>query len=281
MFPEQVRPDQRRLSLGESKQPCASALRDRPPLPGVVRVLVAEDDPRVVDIVCCALTSAGYAVQAAECGRDAVKRVASWRPDVIVVGVLLSDVGVPELIRCLPNGPGCPSALFLSFRGAGEKLRGLTVAGNDCLDKPFSVEELLARMRRLIRINGISIAAPSRWSMADLSLDEENFEVLRGGRAIDLSPTEFRLLRYFMRNSYQVISRRRLLDHVWSYHFRGDPGVLDVYIGYLRRKLDRDAAPLLHTVRHRGFSLAVSADDLARPEPEIAPDGLLRLDPPS
>jgi two-component system, OmpR family, response regulator len=280
MVPEEVCHDQRCLTLEDADR-CAFALGDRPLLRGSVRVLVADDDPKVVDMVCRALTSEGYAVQAAECGQDALKRVASWRPHVIVLGVRLSDVGVVELTRCLPIGPAGPSALFLSFRGADQKLRGLTVAGNDCLEKPLSVEELLARMRRLIRINGISTTAHGRWSMADLNLDEANFEVVRGERSIDLSPTEFRLLRYFIRNPYRVISRRSLLDHVWSYDFCGDPGVLDVYIGYLRRKVDCDAAALLHTVRHRGYLLGLSAGDVVCPEPEIGPDGRLRFGPSS
>jgi two-component system, OmpR family, response regulator len=221
-----------------------------------VRVLVVDDEPSIVDVITMALRYQGFAVEAAVTGQEALQQVRAWRPHVIVLDVMLPDMEGFEVARRLSAEHEAVPILFLSAQDStAAKVRGLTTGGDDYVTKPFSLEELIARLRNILRRTGAIEGASSRLMFADLELDEDTFEVSRGGRPIELTATEFRLLRYLMLNSRRVLSRSQLLDHVWSYDFGGDARVLETYISYLRKKIDVHGEPLLHTVRGYGYSL--------------------------
>ena len=220
------------------------------------RVLVVDDEPGIVDVLSMALRHHGFGVQAAETGQDALERVRRWRPHVMVLDVMLPDMEGFEVARRLAAEHAAVPILFLSARDTtADKIRGLTTGGDDYVTKPFSLEELLARLRNILRRTGALGDSPSRLRFADLELDEDTLEVSRAGRSIELTATEFRLLRYLMLNPRRVLTRAQLLDHVWSYDFGGDARVLETYISYLRKKIDAGATPLLHTVRGVGYAL--------------------------
>jgi two-component system OmpR family response regulator len=198
----------------------------------------------------------GFGVEAADNGQDALDRVRRWRPHVMVLDVMLPDMEGFEVARRLSAEHAAVPILFLSARdNTADKVRGLTTGGDDYVTKPFSLEELIARLRNILRRTGVLGEVPSRLTFADLELDEDTREVSRGGRPIELTATEFRLLRYLMLNPRRVLTRGQLLDHVWSYDFGGDARVLETYISYLRKKIDVDGTPLLHTVRGVGYAL--------------------------
>jgi two-component system OmpR family response regulator len=220
------------------------------------RVLVVDDEPAIVDVISMALRHHGFGVEAAASGREALDLVRRWRPHVMVLDVMLPDMEGFEVARRLSAEHAGVPILFLSARdAAADKVRGLTTGGDDYVTKPFSLEELIARLRNILRRTGTLAEASSRLTFADLELDQDTFEVSRGGRSIELTATEFRLLRYLMLNPRRVLTRAQLLDHVWSYDFGGDGRVLETYVSYLRKKLDGDGPPLLHTVRGVGYSL--------------------------
>ena len=221
-----------------------------------LRVLVVDDEPNIVDVVSMALRHNGFEVQASDTGAGALTRVRDWRPHALVLDVMLPDIDGFEVARRLSDEHAGVPILFLSARDAtADKVRGLTTGGGDYVTKPFSLEELMARLRNLLRRTG-SMAEPSgRLVFADLELDEDTHEVTRGGRPIELTATEYRLLRYLMSNPRRVLTRAQLLDHVWSYDFAGDARVLETYMSYLRKKIDVGSMPLLHTVRGVGYSL--------------------------
>jgi two-component system OmpR family response regulator len=220
------------------------------------RVLVVDDEPAIVDVVSMALRHHGFGVAAVGSGREALDLARRWRPHVMVLDVMLPDMEGFEVARRLSAEHAEVPILFLSARDApADKVRGLTMGGDDYVTKPFSLEELIARLRNILRRTGTLAEASSRVTFADLELDQDTFEVSRGGRSIELTATEFRLLRYLMLNPRRVLTRAQLLDHVWSYDFGGDGRVLETYISYLRKKLDGDGPPLLHTVRGVGYSL--------------------------
>jgi two-component system OmpR family response regulator len=219
-------------------------------------VLVVDDEPSIVDVVSMALRYHGFGVEAAATGKEALDQVRRWRPHVMVLDVMLPDMEGFEVARRLSAEHADVPILFLSARDAtADKVRGLTTGGDDYVTKPFSLEELIARLRNILRRTGAFAESTGRLRFADLELDEDTFEVSRGGRPIELTATEFRLLRYLMLNPRRVLTRGQLLDHVWSYDFGGDARVLETYISYLRKKVDADGPPLLHTVRGVGYSL--------------------------
>jgi two-component system, OmpR family, response regulator len=220
------------------------------------RVLVVDDEPSIVDVISMALGHHGFDVEAAESGKDALERVRRRRPHVMVLDVMLPDMKGFEVAKRLSAEHAAVPILFLTARGnTADKIRGLTAGGDDYVTKPFSLEELIARLRNILRRSGAFEEASSRLSFADLELDEDTLEVFRAGRPIDLTATEFRLLRYLMLNPRRVLTRAQLLDHVWSYDFGGDARVLETYISYLRKKIDANGVPLLHTVRGVGYAL--------------------------
>jgi two-component system OmpR family response regulator len=221
-----------------------------------VRVLVVDDEPSIVDAIAMTLRHQGYAVEATDNGRDALDWVRRWRPHVMVLDVMLPELDGFEVARRLSSGHAGVPILFLSARDdTADKVRGLTTGGDDYMTKPFSLEELIARLRNILRRSGAFSELPSQLKFADLELDEDTLEVSRAGRPIELTATEFRLLRYMMLNPRRALPRRQLLDHVWNYDFGGDAGVLETYISYLRKKIDAEGPPLLHTVRGIGYAL--------------------------
>jgi two-component system OmpR family response regulator len=220
------------------------------------RVLVVDDEPNIVDVVMMALRHHGFDVDGAGTGAAALARVREWHPDVLVLDVMLPDMDGFEVAKRLGAEHAEMPILFLTARDAmADKLRGLTAGGGDYVTKPFSLEELIARLRNILRHTGALQDHSSRLVFADLELDEDTREVSRGGRAIELTATEYRLLRYLMLNARRVLSRAQLLDHVWSYDFAGDARVLETYMSYLRKKVDADGVALLHTVRGVGYVL--------------------------
>jgi two-component system OmpR family response regulator len=225
------------------------------------RVLVVDDEPSIVDAISMTLRHQGYSVEAAETGKDALAMVTKWRPDVIVLDVMLPDVDGFEVARRLSADNEPVPILFLSaLDNTEDKVRGLTIGGYDYVTKPFSLEELIARLRNILRRVGALRDEPRRLRFADLELDEDTLEISRAGETIELTGTELRLLRYLMLNPRRVLTREQLLDHVWGYDFDGYPRVLETYISYLRKKIDAQGTPLLHTVRGIGYSLRLPKD---------------------
>jgi two-component system OmpR family response regulator len=221
-----------------------------------VRVLVVDDEPNIVDVISMALRFEGFAVESAGSGGAAIAAVAESKPQVMVLDVMLPDIDGFEVARRLAGARAGVPILFLTARDATEDIvRGLTLGGDDYMTKPFSLEELVARIRTILRRSGLSEPDTATLVFADLELDEDTREVSRGDRAIELTATEFRLLRYLMANPRRVLTRGQLLDHVWQYDFGGDARVLETYISYLRKKIDVEAPPLIHTVRGVGYSL--------------------------
>jgi two-component system OmpR family response regulator len=218
-------------------------------------VLVVDDERNIADLLSLALRYEGFTVESAGTGRAALERCERFRPHILVLDVMLPDLDGFEVARRLTaRGDGVP-ILFLTARDTTEdKVRGLTLGGDDYMTKPFSVEELIARLRSILRRTGAATEG-SHLAFEDLELDEDTREVFRGGRPIELTDTEFRLLRYLMLNPRRVLTRPQILDHVWNYDFGGDGRVLETYISYLRRKVDDGEIPLIHTVRGVGYAL--------------------------
>jgi two-component system OmpR family response regulator len=226
-----------------------------------LRVLVVDDEPGIVDVVSMALRHHGFEVAAAQTGAEALTQVREWRPHAIVLDVMLPDIDGFEVAQRLSQLRAEVPILFLSARdNTSDKVRGLTTGGDDYVTKPFSLEELVARLRNLLRRSGAFEETAGRLRFADLELDEETREVHRGPHAIELTATEYRLLRYLLLNPRRVLTRAQLLDHVWSYDFGGDARVLETYISYLRKKLDVHGPPLVHTVRGVGYALRLPRD---------------------
>ena len=220
------------------------------------RVLVVDDEPNITDLVATALRYAGFQIQTAGTGRKAQEAVSSFRPHLLILDVMLPDLDGFEIARRLVAAGERVPILFLTARDATEdKIRGLTLGGDDYVTKPFSLDELVARVRTVLRRTNGAIDAPARLEFADLELDEETHEVWRAGADIELTATEFKLLRFLMQNPRRVLSKAQILDHVWNYDFGGDANVVETYISYLRKKIDRFDPPLIQTVRGVGYCL--------------------------
>jgi two-component system OmpR family response regulator len=222
------------------------------------RVLVVDDEPNIVEVVTMALRYQGFEVDSAGTGREALAAVTRFKPHLMVLDVMLPDMeGFDVASRLGAQRAGVP-IIFLTARDATEdKVRGLSGGGDDYMTKPFSLEELVARIRTILRRTGQASPESGRLVFQDLELDEESREVTRAGHPIDLTATEYRLLRYLMLNPRRVMTRAQLLDHVWNYDFGGDGRVLETYISYLRKKLDAHGPSLIKTVRGVGYALQV------------------------
>jgi two-component system, OmpR family, response regulator len=227
-----------------------------PDSPAVHRVLVVDDEPNIVEVITMALRFQGFTVETATSGHEALAAVASFKPHLMVLDVMLGDMeGFEVAARLGAQRAGVP-IIFLTARDATEdKVRGLTGGGDDYMTKPFSLEELVARIRTILRRTGQATPESGRLIFEDLELEEESREVTRAGEPIELTATEYRLLRYLMLNPRRVLTRAQLLDHVWSYDFGGDGRVLETYISYLRKKLDANGPSLIRTVRGVGYAL--------------------------
>jgi two-component system, OmpR family, response regulator len=220
------------------------------------RLLVVEDDPNIVELLSASLRFAGFDVTAATSGADAVTTARTSQPDLVVLDVMLPDLDGFEVIRRLRETGVRIPVVFLTARDAtDDKVRGLTLGGDDYVTKPFSLEELTARIRAVLRRTALDAPESAKLTFADLELDEESHEVRRDGRLVSLSPTEFKLLRYLMLNAGRVLSKAQILDHVWQYDFRGDDSIVESYISYLRRKVDTVEPRLIHTLRGVGYVL--------------------------
>jgi two-component system OmpR family response regulator len=226
------------------------------------RVLVVDDEPNITDLVATALRYQGFEVATASGGRDALSAVTTFRPDLVVLDVMLPDLDGFAIHQRLTDERRQVPVLFLTARDSTEdKVRGLTMGADDYVTKPFSLEELVARVRAVLRrTRGGGDNSTSRLRFSDLELDEDTHEVWRGTDPISLTRTEFDLLRYLLINARRVVSKAQILDHVWRYDFGGASNVVETYISYLRKKVDAAGPPLIHTVRGVGYSLRLPAD---------------------
>ncbi|MEH0936138.1 response regulator transcription factor [Micromonospora psammae] len=230
----------------------------RRPDGGPVRVLVVDDEPTLTDLLSMALRYEGWQVRSAGSGMAALSAARQLQPDVVVLDVMLPDLDGFQVLRRLREQAPTVPVLFLTARDAvEERIAGLTVGGDDYVTKPFSLEEVIARLRALLRRSGFAVATreDAVLTVGDLSLDEESHEVRRGSELITLTATEFELLRYLMRNPRRVLSKAQILDRVWNYDFGGQANVVELYISYLRKKIDAGRAPMIHTLRGAGYVL--------------------------
>ena len=222
-----------------------------------VRVLVVDDEPTLTELLSMALRYEGWDVQSAGDGLSAVRTARTQAPDAVVLDMMLPDIDGLEVLRRLrADAPRLP-VLFLTAKDAVEdRVAGLTAGGDDYVTKPFSLEEVIARLRGLIRRSGAG--APEEETLivvGDLTMDEDSREVRRGGDPVSLTATEFELLRYLMRNPRRVLSKAQILDRVWNYDFGGQANVVELYISYLRKKIDAGREPMIHTMRGAGYVL--------------------------
>jgi two-component system OmpR family response regulator len=219
------------------------------------RLLLVDDEDNLRSMLEAALRYEGFDVQAASSGRDALDVVDDQSPDLIVLDVMMPDLDGFEVCRRLRNDGVKTPVLFLTARDAtDDKVRGLTLGGDDYLVKPFSLDELVARISAVLRRSGL-VRADAMLRCADLELDDDAHVVRRAGEEVPLSPTEYNLLRFLLANQGRVLSKPQILDHVWQYDFGGDGGVVETYIGYLRKKVDHVDPRLIHTVRGFGYVL--------------------------
>ncbi len=228
--------------------------------PAGPRILVVDDELNIAELISMALRYEGFEVATAGSGAEALKTFEAFRPRLIILDVMLPDFDGFEVARRLGGTRSDVPIIFLTARDTmDDKIRGLTLGGDDYVTKPFSVEELVARIRSILRRVGAT-DADSKLAFEGLELDEDTREVFRGGELIELTDTEFRLLRYLMLNPRRALTRDQILDHVWNYDFGGDGRVLETYISYLRKKVDPPnlGPPLIHTVRGVGYSLRKS-----------------------
>jgi two-component system, OmpR family, response regulator len=219
------------------------------------RVLVVDDEESITDLVATALRYEGLQVEVAATGRGALTAATSFRPHLIVLDVMLPDLDGFEVQRRLAADRLRVPILFLTARGETDaKVHGLTMGADDYVTKPFSLEELVARVHAVLRRSG-QAEQPGRLQFADLEMDEDTHEVWRGEDPIELSPTEFNLLRYLLLNARRVVSKAQIVDHVWRYDFGGDLRIVESYISHLRKKVDFKEPRLIHTVRGVGYTL--------------------------
>ncbi len=234
----------------------ASATATERPATARARILVVDDEPSIVDAVATSLAYEGFEVDTAATGRTALSSAQEKPPDLIVLDIMLPDLdGIEVCQRLRSDGIRVP-ILFLTAKDAVEdKVRGLTVGGDDYVTKPFSLAEVVARIKVILRRAGGTPETTGHHVFADLELDEDTHEVRRGGTLIELTATEFSLLRFFLLNPRRVLSKSQILDHVWHYDFGGDASVVETYVSYLRKKLDKLGPPLIHTIRLVGYVL--------------------------
>lgn len=220
------------------------------------RILVVDDEPSIVDAVATSLRYEGFDVAEATTGRGALDSVQERAPDLIVLDIMLPDFDGLEVTRRLrARGVEAP-VLFLTARDAiRDRLAGLSVGADDYVTKPFALAELVARVHAILRRTAGEAAGDQPLRFADLEMDESIHEVRRAGVPIALTATEYSLLRFFLLNPRHVVSKMQILDHVWHYDFQGNANVVETYVGYLRKKLDRHGPPLIHTIRRVGYIL--------------------------
>jgi two-component system OmpR family response regulator len=223
------------------------------------RLLVVDDEPNIVELLSASLRFAGFEVVTATNGQQALTMIASYQPDLVVLDVMMPGIDGFEVVRRMRESHQRIPVLFLTAKDATEaKITGLTLGADDYITKPFSLEEAIARIRAVLRRahgGGEALRATSVLRYGDLELDDTSHEVLKAGKPVTLSPTEYKLLRYFLQNPQRVLSKAQILDHVWHYDFDGDANVVESYVSYLRRKIDTTEPRLLHTIRSVGYVL--------------------------
>lgn len=222
-----------------------------------LRILVVDDETSLTDLLKMALKYEGWEVETANTGQEALSKVKSFKPDAIVLDIMMPDLdGMQVMARMRSENDDTPVLFLTAKDSVADRIQGLTAGGDDYVTKPFSLEEVVARLRALIRrTTQLDRSHESLLQVADLTLDEESYEVTRGGQLVELTATEFELLRYLMRNQRKVLSKSQILDRVWSYDFGGRSSVVEIYISYLRKKIDHLGAPLIHTVRGVGYTI--------------------------
>ena len=226
------------------------------------RILVVDDESSISDLISTSLRFVGFDVRTAATGSEALTVAEEFKPHALILDVMLPDLDGFEVCRQIRNEGLNVGVLFLTAKdGMEDKVAGLTIGGDDYMTKPFSLEELVARVRALLRRIGVTEIDTNdeKIRFADLELDEATHEVRRAGKLLEMSPTEFLLLRYLLINADRVVSKAQILDHVWQYDFRGDAGIVETYISYLRKKIDIFEPPLIHTVRGVGYRLRIPA----------------------
>ena len=226
------------------------------------RILVVDDEKAISELISTSLRFVGFDVRTAASGSEALTVAEEFKPQAVVLDVMLPDLDGFEVCRQLRSEGLNIGVLFLTAKdGMEDKVAGLTIGGDDYMTKPFSLEELVARLRALLRRIGVVEidTDDEKIRFADLELNEATHEVYRAGQLLEMSPTEFQLLRYLLINADRVVSKSQILDHVWQYDFRGDAGIVETYISYLRKKIDIFDPPLIHTVRGVGYRLRLPA----------------------
>ncbi|NLT56983.1 MAG: response regulator transcription factor [Actinomycetales bacterium] len=220
-----------------------------------IRVLVVDDEPTISDLLAMALRYEGCVVRTAADGTQALREATDFDPDAVVLDIMLPDLHGLEILRRLRSEKPSVPVLFLTARDSVEdRVAGLTAGGDDYVTKPFSLEEVIARVRALVR-RAVPVERDAVLRVGDLTLDEDSHEVYREGQSIQLTATEFELLRYLMRHPRRVLSKAQILDRVWRYDFGGQANVVELYISYLRKKIDAGRTPMIHTVRGAGYVL--------------------------
>ena len=223
-------------------------------------ILLVDDEDNLRSMLDAALSHHGFTVDPAANGRTAIEKALAAAPDLILLDVMMPGLDGFEVCRRLRADGVKTPILFLTAKDTTEDtVRGLTLGGDDYLTKPFSLEELVARVNSLLRRSGTESASSAVLSYADLILDDDAHRVTRAGVEIRLSPTEFDLLRFLLTNQGRVMSKAQILDHVWHFDFDGDGGIVETYVGYLRRKIDHDEPRLIHTIRGVGYTLRVKS----------------------
>ena len=220
------------------------------------RILVVDDEPNIAELLSAALTFEGYQVGVAGTGAEALEQVRAFRPHLVMLDVMLPDFDGNEVCRRLRNQGEQMPIVFLTARDTvQDKVEGLSM-GDDYVTKPFSIDELMARVGAILRRAGeVAAADTSILQFADLTMNVDTHEVWRDEHPIDLTATEFNLLRYLLENARRVISKSELLDNVWGFEFQGDPNIVETYISYLRKKVDASEPALIHTIRRVGYTL--------------------------
>jgi two-component system OmpR family response regulator len=247
--------------MSDAAKPATGAARadrtDRRPDGSAVRVMVVDDEPSLAELMASVLRYEGWEVRTTGDGLSAVRTGREFRPDAVVLDVMLPDLGGLEVLRRLRTELPRMCVLFLSARDSVEdRIAGITAGADDYVTKPFSLEEVLARLRGLLRRAEIARGhGDAELAVGDLTMDEDTREVRRAGALIELTATEFELLRFLMRNPRRVLSKAQILDRVWNYDFGGQAHVVELYISYLRKKIDAGGEPLIHTVRGVGYVL--------------------------
>ncbi len=222
-----------------------------------INVLVVDDESVLAEMVSMALRYEGWNIATAGDGSSAIASARAQRPDVVVLDVMLPDMsGLDVLHKLREENPQLPVLLLTAKDAVEDRIAGLTAGGDDYVTKPFSIEEVVLRLRALLRRTGVTtVDSGAQLVVGDLVLDEDSHEVTRAGETVSLTSTEFELLRFMMRNSKRVLSKAQILDRVWSYDFGGRSNIVELYISYLRKKIDNGRDPMIHTLRGAGYVL--------------------------